>query len=206
MKSVLTTLMFAGGLFVTSAAFADAIESGQGQAPAPGRDQTNMTDSLQKGDIPEKYKILPLLEGQPQSVDGHELANAKVLDKHGKAVGKLEDVIVDSASGRIAYAVVLLDENQRRMPVAWSNFQVKKGEKEVRLKTSASALQPSGEKAMRDKDGPDMDMIMKEVERKREEFKGTKGSGAPAPNVNMTDPPAPRALPPDPAPSFEGGK
>ena len=111
MKSVLTTLMFAGGLFVTSAAFADAIESGQGQAPAPGRDQTNMTDSLQKGDIPEKYKILPLLEGQPQSVDGHELANAKVLDKHGKAVGKLEDVIVDSASGKIAYVVVLLDEN-----------------------------------------------------------------------------------------------
>ncbi|CAI4032790.1 putative PRC domain-containing protein [Nitrospira tepida] len=206
MKTVLSTFMFASGLALTTAAFADATGSGQGHTPAPGKDQTNITDSLEKGDIPEKYNILPLLHGQPQSVDGHQLEDAKVLDKNGKPVGKLEDVIVDSASGKIAYAVVLLDENQRRMPVAWSNFNVNKGEKEVRLKTSASALQPTGEQAMRDKDGPDMDRIMKEVEKKRQEFKGTKGSSAPAPNVDMTEPPAPVPGPPGPAPSFEGGK
>jgi sporulation protein YlmC with PRC-barrel domain len=206
MKSALTTLMLASGLVAATMAFAEPKATDPAQTPSPGKDQTNMVGGLDKGQLPEKYHILPLLHGQPQSVDGHEFEDAKVLDKNGKAVGKLEDIIVDSANGKIAYGVVLLDENHRRMPVAWSNFKVNEGEKEIRLKTSGDVLQASSQRGMAEKDGPDMDKIMKEVEKQREEFKGTKGSGAPAPNVNMTDPPAPRALPPDPAPSFEGGK
>jgi sporulation protein YlmC with PRC-barrel domain len=206
MKSVWITLIFAGGLFVTTAAFADATGSGEGHTPSPGKDQTNMVGGLDQGQLPEKYNILPLLHGQPQSVDGHQLEDAKVVDKNGKPVGKLEDVIVDSANGKIAYGVVLLDENHRRMPVAWSNFKVNKGEKEIRLKTTGDALQAPSQRGMAGKDGPDMDKIMKEVERKREEFKGTKGSGAPAPNVKMEEPPAPMGGPPGQAPSFEGGK
>ncbi|WP_448189819.1 PRC-barrel domain-containing protein [Azospirillum sp. sgz301742] len=62
----------------------------------------------------------------PHAMTGKELERIKLYGAQGEDVGSIDDVMLDPASGRIAYAVVevggFLGLGQHKMPVPWAAF------------------------------------------------------------------------------------
>lgn len=75
------------------------------------------------GDFPpEQYVVLPVPRGDLEMVKKYHLLHKDVLDNEGKKVGTLEKLILDTKTGKIAYAVVALEDG-RLAPVPWSDLK-----------------------------------------------------------------------------------
>jgi sporulation protein YlmC with PRC-barrel domain len=113
-----------------------------GQQEKPG--QLDMTGA--GGSIPKEYAIEPVPVGEISSTKSNLLLGKPVHDLQGKAVGTLENFIVDKHSGRIEYAIVAIEGGTHLHPVPWSAIQVKKsGQDNMRatIDTSKYQLMPS---------------------------------------------------------------
>jgi sporulation protein YlmC with PRC-barrel domain len=95
------------------------IASAQMDTPPPVTDPSDITG----GNFPpEQYIVLPVPRGDLESVKKNRLLHKDVLDDHGKKVGTLEKLILDTKTGKIVYAVVSL-ENGRLAPLPWSDLR-----------------------------------------------------------------------------------
>lgn len=73
------------------------------------------------------YRVLPVPRGELQSTQKHTLVGDMVRDKDGKNVGTLENIIVDSGTGKIEVAVIGYRSANGAMaltPVSWTNFHI----------------------------------------------------------------------------------
>ena len=121
--------------------------AGTGVLAIPGKQenpgQLDMTGP--HGYPPKEYAILPVPLGELKSVSEHSLLHSSVKNAEGKVIGSVASLLMDSHTGQIEYAVVLLDDSKRLEAVPWAHM--KKGpnqeKQEFILDTTHFQLSPS---------------------------------------------------------------
>jgi len=134
MKVVLATMF--GALFLLSLGVVNP--SGvKGSEPEPVTNPMDITG----GDFPpEHYVVLPVPRGDLEAVKKNPLLHKDVLDDHGNKVGTLEKLILDTKTGKIAYAVISLDDG-RLAPVPWSDLKTTREKHATVLKVTKEQLE-----------------------------------------------------------------
>ncbi len=134
-----------------------------GQQEKPG--QLDMTGA--GGSMPKEYAVLPVPVGELTTTNSNVLLKKPVKDLQGNTIGTLENLIVDTHSGRIEYAIVAIENGTHLHPVPWSAIQVKRKGKDsptATIDTSKYQLMPS---VMRDQSmdlSPSVKEIVKEMQ------------------------------------------
>jgi sporulation protein YlmC with PRC-barrel domain len=134
-----------------------------GQQEKPG--QLDMTGA--GGSMPKEYAVLPVPVGELTTTNSNVLLKKPVKDLQGNTIGTLENLIVDTHSGRIEYAIVAIENGTHLHPVPWSAIQVKRNGKDAptaTIDTSKYQLMPS---VMRDQSmdlSPSVKEIVKEMQ------------------------------------------
>jgi len=112
-----------------------------GQQEKPG--QLDMTGP--HGYPPKEYAVLPVPLGELKSVNDDSLLHSPVMNAEGQVIGSVASGLMDSHTGQIEYAIVLLDDAERLEVVPWAHM--KKGPNEARqefiLDTTHFQLSPS---------------------------------------------------------------
>lgn len=112
-----------------------------GQQEKPG--QLDMTGP--HGYPPKEYAVLPVPLGELKGVSDDSLLYSPVKNAEGNVIGSVENILMDSHTGQIEYAVVLLDDSERLEAVPWAHM--KKGPNETHeefiLDTMHFELSPS---------------------------------------------------------------
>jgi len=143
--------------------------AGTGELAIPGRQekpgQLDMTGA--GGSMPKEYAVLPVPVGELTTTNSNVLLKKPVKDPQGNTIGTLENLIVDTHSGRIEYAIVAIENGTHLHPVPWSAIQVKRNGKDAptaTIDTSKYQLMPS---VMRDSSmdlSPSVKEIVKEMQ------------------------------------------
>ena len=134
-----------------------------GQQEKPG--QLDMTGA--GGSMPKEYAVLPIPVGELTTTHSNVLLKKPVKDLQGNTIGTLENLIVDTHSGRIEYAIVAIENGTTLHPVPWSAIQVKRNGKDTptaTIDTSKYQIKPS---VMRDDSrdlSPSIKQLVKEME------------------------------------------
>jgi sporulation protein YlmC with PRC-barrel domain len=109
----------------------------QGAEPAPVTSPQDITG----GDFPpEHYVVLPVPRGDLEAVKKNPLLHKDVLDDHGNKVGTLEKLILDTKTGKIAYAVISLEDG-RLAPVPWSDLKTTREKNATIIKMTKEQLE-----------------------------------------------------------------
>lgn len=203
-RLVATTIIV--GLLAPSLAFSGST--------APG--QTSMARDM------ERYVILPVPRGNLETALArradpakHFLLDSLVRDPEGKLIGTLENLIFDTKSGQIEYGVVSLADTDRLVPVPWSSFNVNRHKGYVELNAKAKDLRPEMNAKLQQDHSPSIKQLVHDIEQMRAAgWTSRQGLGIttrPAAGTPFgvgetggAGPSGPRALPPGPAPQFEG--
>lgn len=112
------------------------------------------------------YQVLPVPRGSLKSTQKNTLVGDTVMDKDGKNVGTLENVIIDSGTGKIEVAVIGYRTANGKLaltPVSWRDLHIDKNG-EVRLNVTEREILP--ETITRDtKDmSPDVQKLVKDMQ------------------------------------------
>ena len=107
-------------------------------ATEPG--QTDMTNTKgEAGSIPSKYTIMPVARGKKVEVDS-EMIGDTVKNPKGEELGKLEQLIMDSETKRIEYAMISIGDTGQLKAYPWSSFKVNKEQGNVVLNVTKEQL------------------------------------------------------------------
>ena len=122
--------------------------AGTGELAIPGKQenpgQLDMTGP--HGYPPKEYAMAPVPQGELKSVsDQNSLLHSSVKNTEGKVIGSLESLLMDSQTGQIEYAVVLLDDSKRLEAVPWAHMKrgPNQAKQEFILDTTHFQLSPS---------------------------------------------------------------
>jgi len=114
----------------------------RGVAAASGSDQGG------RGGIPSKYTIMPVASGKKVEVNS-EMIGDTVKNAKGEELGKLEQLIMDSETKRIEYAMISIGDTGQLKAYPWSAFKVNKEQGNMvlnvtkeQLETKATDLSP----------------------------------------------------------------
>jgi sporulation protein YlmC with PRC-barrel domain len=110
--------------------------------------ETDMTNTKGQGGIPSKYTIMPVARGKKVEVNS-EMIGDTVKNPKGEELGKLEQLIMDSETKRIEYAMISIGDTGLLKAYPWSSFKVNKEQGNVvlnvtkeQLETKATDLSP----------------------------------------------------------------
>jgi len=110
--------------------------------------ETDMTNTKGEGGIPSKYTIMPVARGKKVEVNS-EMIGDTVKNQKGEELGKLEQLIMDSETKRIEYAMISIGDTGQMKAYPWSSFKVNKEQGNVvlnvtkeQLETKATDLSP----------------------------------------------------------------
>lgn len=110
--------------------------------------ETDMTNTKDQGGIPSKYIIMPVARGKKVQVDS-EMVGDTVKNPKGEELGKLEQLIMDSETQKIEYAMISIGDTGQLKAYPWSSFTVNKEQGNVvlnvtkeQLETKATDLSP----------------------------------------------------------------
>ena len=102
----------------------------------------------QPGAIPSKYTIMPVARGKKVEV-ASEMIGDTLSNSKGEDIGKLEQLIMDSETKRIEYAMISFGDTGQLKAYPWSAFKVNKEQGNVvldvtkeQLETKATDLSP----------------------------------------------------------------
>lgn len=102
--------------------------------------QTDLTNT--KGDaggIPSKYTIMPVARGRKMEVNS-EMIGDTVKNSKGEELGRLEQLIMDSETKRIEYAMISIGDTGQLKAYPWSSFKVNKEQGNVVLNVTKEQL------------------------------------------------------------------
>jgi sporulation protein YlmC with PRC-barrel domain len=109
----------------------------QDSEPSPVTSPQDITG----GDYPpEHYIVLPVPRGELEAVNKTPLLHKDVLDQHGNKLGTLEKLIIDTQSGKIAYAVISLEDG-RLVPLPWTELTTTRLKNAVVVSSSEPRLE-----------------------------------------------------------------
>lgn len=94
---------------------------------------------------PKEYAISPVPLGELKSLSDNSLLHSSVKNAEGKVIGSVVNVLMDSHTGQIEYAVVLFDDSQLLEAVPWAHMKQRpnQGKQEFILNTTHYQLSPS---------------------------------------------------------------
>lgn len=122
--------------------------AGTGELAIPGKQenpgQLDMTSP--QGYPPKEYAMLPVPLGELKSVGNeNSLLHSSVKNAEGKVIGSLDSLLMDSQTGQIEYAVVLLNDSKRLEAVPWAHMKIgsHQAKQEFILDTTHFQLSPS---------------------------------------------------------------
>ena len=102
--------------------------------------ETDMTNTKgEAGSIPSKYTIMPVARGKKVEVDS-EMIGDSVKNPKGEELGKLEQLIMDSETKRIEYAMISIGDTGQLKAYPWSSFKVNKEQGNVVLNVTKEQL------------------------------------------------------------------
>lgn len=96
-------------------------------------------------DEEKQYKVLPFPEGGIKQTKKNAYVGHIVKDKENQAVGTLNSVVLDTASGNIVAGVVkipLFSSRSALEPVPWNKMKIDPTNGEVHLKMTLKELVP----------------------------------------------------------------
>lgn len=102
--------------------------------------ETDMTNTKGQGGIPSKYTIMPVAKGKKVEVNS-EMIGDTVKNPKGEVLGKLEQLIMDSETKRIEYAMISIGTTGQLKAYPWSSFKVNKEQGHVVLDVTKEQLQ-----------------------------------------------------------------
>ena len=102
--------------------------------------ETDMTNTKGQGGIPSKYTIMPVARGKKVEVN-NEMIGDTVKNPKGEELGKLEQLIMDSETKRIEYAMISIGDTGQLKAFPWSSFKVNKEQGNVVLNVTPEQLQ-----------------------------------------------------------------
>ena len=102
--------------------------------------ETDITNTKGQGSLPSKYTIMPVATGKKVEVDS-ELIGGTVKNPKGEDLGKLEQLIMDSETKRIEYAMISIGDTGQLKAYPWSSFKVNKEQGNVVLNVTKEQLQ-----------------------------------------------------------------
>ena len=101
--------------------------------------ETDITNTKGQGSLPSKYTIMPVATGKKVAVDS-EMIGDTVKNPKGENLGKLEQLIMDSETKRIEYAMISIGDTGQLKAYPWSSFKVNKGQGNVVLNVTKEQL------------------------------------------------------------------
>lgn len=102
--------------------------------------ETDMTNTKGQGGLPSKYTIMPVARGKKVEVNS-EMIGDTVKNQKGEDLGKLEQLIMDSETKRIEYAMISIGDTGQLKAYPWSSFKVNKEQGNVVLNVTMEQLQ-----------------------------------------------------------------
>lgn len=102
--------------------------------------ETDMTNTKGQGGVPSKYTIMPVARGKKVEVNS-EMIGDTVKNPKGEELGKLEQLIMDSETKRIEYAMISIGDTGQLKAYPWSAFKVNKEQGNVVLNVTKEQLQ-----------------------------------------------------------------
>ncbi|MBC7838158.1 MAG: PRC-barrel domain-containing protein [Nitrospiraceae bacterium] len=102
--------------------------------------ETDITNTKGQGSLPSKYTIMPVATGKKVEVDS-EMIGDTVKSPKGEDIGKLEQLIMDSETKRIEYAMISIGDTGQLKAYPWSSFKVNKEQGNVVLNVTKEQLQ-----------------------------------------------------------------
>ncbi|MER3425263.1 MAG: hypothetical protein C4293_20590 [Nitrospiraceae bacterium] len=129
--------------------------------------QSNLEPAGSEGGIPKHDNVLPVPRGELQRTEKNPLIGQTVKDKQGKKFGSLENVIIDSGTGKIEAGVIAYTTANNTIalvPVSWRDMKIDPKTGEVTLTKTSDELLP--ETITRDtKDiSPDIQALVKDMQ------------------------------------------
>jgi sporulation protein YlmC with PRC-barrel domain len=107
----------------------------------------NPGDVTAGGYPPEKYVVLPVPRGELKASKRNPILNKDVRDQRGDKLGTLEKLILDTKTGKVAYAVVSLEDG-RLVALPWKDVKTTREKNAVIVRSTTEQLQTaSGETA-----------------------------------------------------------
>jgi sporulation protein YlmC with PRC-barrel domain len=172
-----------------------------------------------QGYPPKDYAVVPLRRGKLKSDEGNALIQKPVMNQQGEQVGTLDNLLVDTATGKIEYAVILVAHTDHHLhPIPWMAVKIKRDARgSERMVVDTNQYKIHSDVSMKDvvDHSPAVETLMKNMEtlradeRKRatkrpiERSTGPTGegeTGGAGPSAERSEPP------PGPAPGFENEK
>ncbi|MGH7230154.1 MAG: PRC-barrel domain-containing protein, partial [Nitrospiraceae bacterium] len=124
-----TTLKYLAGLSPSSPRSVGP-SAGEGALAIPQQEKPGQLDMTGKGGaVPKEFAILPVPIGGFEASRNNLLLHKAVKDMHGKKIGTLENLLMDTHTGRIEYVVILIEDGTNLHPVPWAAVQLKRNEK-----------------------------------------------------------------------------
>jgi sporulation protein YlmC with PRC-barrel domain len=102
--------------------------------------ETDITNTKGQGSLPSKYTIMPVATGKKVEIDS-EMIGDSVKNPKGEDLGKLEQLIMDSETKRIEYAMISIGDTGQLKAYPWSSFKVNKEQGNVVLNVTKEQLQ-----------------------------------------------------------------
>jgi sporulation protein YlmC with PRC-barrel domain len=132
--------------------------------------ETDITNTKGQGSLPSKYTIMPVARGKKVEVES-EMIGETVKNLKGEEIGKLEQLIMDSETKRIEYAMISIGDTGQMKAYPWSSFKVSKEQGNVVLNVTTEQLQMK----MTDR-SPDIQVLEEQLQtlRKNESRKGAR--------------------------------
>ena len=152
----------------------DSPSSGEIQSSEPRgatkAGDTDITNTKGQGSLPSKYTIMPVARGKKVEVDS-EMIGDIVKSPKGEDIGKLEQLIMDSETKRIEYAMISIGDTGQMKAYPWSSFKVNKEQGNVVLNVTPEQLKMK----MTDR-SPDIQVLEQQLQtlRKNESSKGAR--------------------------------
>ena len=122
-----TTLKYLAGV-PQSSPRSTGPSAGTGQLAIPGeQDKPAQLDIAGgQGFPPKEYAVVPLRIGKLRSAEESPFMSRPVVDLHGKQVGTIDKLLVDTGTGRIEYAVILVAHTAHHLhPIPWAAIKLK---------------------------------------------------------------------------------
>lgn len=142
--------------------------AGTGELAIPGKQdkpgQLDMTGP--QGYPPKQYAMLPVPVGKFMTASEDSLLNSPVSTPDGKILGSLENLIMDSETGQIEYAVVLVNDGNRLEVAPWAHFRIQRNtdDKRLVLNTTHYQLSPDITKKETADGSPSLEKLVKDTE------------------------------------------
>ncbi len=94
--------------------------------------KTDLTGGQQG--VPEGYADTPVRQGKLVEARDSKYADALVHNAQGEAIGKIKELLKDTQTNEIEYAVFVPNDSKRPIPLRWSQFQTKNDKLQLTLK------------------------------------------------------------------------